>query len=84
MNIEFNPDRLSKPNASQPATTRQAVRAAADTSSLSAVSLEDKLNQSSTIRPNKVAEAKSKLSDTHYPPDYVLDRIAKLIAARIK
>jgi len=67
--------------SSQPVARRNASPPATDTVSLSTSgSLNSQMSQMSTVRPEEVARAKSLVSDTQYPPDYVLKRIAVLLA----
>ena len=44
-------------------------------------SLTSQLSKISMVRLEKVAQGQSLASDGQYPPDYVLDRIAVLLAA---
>ena len=38
----------------------------------------------SEVRPEKVEQARAKIAEESYPPDYLLDRIAVLLAIQIK
>jgi len=84
MEIEFNPSRVPKMEPSQTAARPSATAAADDTSFADSAALKDKLNNLSDVRPDKVAYAKNLVSDSKYPPDDVLDRIAVLLAIKVK
>ena len=84
MEIEFNPGRVPKPEPSQPAPRPSAAAAAEGTSFQDSAALQDKLKSLPTFRPEKIAQAKALVSDSNYPPDYVLDRIAVLLAINVK
>jgi hypothetical protein len=85
MEIDFNPSRIPKPEPGQP-TTRSGdappVAKAADVPP--SASLQSKLNDLPLIRPEKVAQASALVSDADYPPGYIVDRIATLLALHIK
>ena len=83
MEIEFNTkSRIPQAETSQPVAKRDTTPpAAADTVSFSASdSLKTQLSKGATSRPEQVARAKELVSDANYPPDYVLKRIASLLA----
>ena len=84
MEIEFNPGRVPKAEPSQPAARPSATPAADDTSFQVSAALQDKLKNLPAVRPEKVAQAKALVSDTQYPPGFVLDRIAVLLAIHVK
>ena len=85
MEIEFKTGRIPQAESSQPVARRDAVPAAPDTVSFSnSDSLKSQLNNISTVRPEQVANAKQLVSDPNYPPDYVLNRIAVLLAIHAK
>lgn len=84
MEIEFNPGRVPKAEPSQPVARPNAAAPADDTSFQVSAALQDKLKNMSTVRPEKVAQAKALVSDSNYPPNYVLDRIAVLLAIHVK
>ena len=85
MEIEFNPSRVPKTEPSQPAPRPDATAAAPDGASFSVTAaLQDKLKNLPAIRSEKVAQAKQLVSDSKYPPSDVLDRIAVLLAIRVK
>ncbi len=86
MEIEFNPNsRIPQAGPSQPAARRDITPAAPDSVSFSASdSLKSRLSQISTVRPEQVARAKELVADVAYPPDYMLDRIAVLLAIHAK
>jgi len=84
MEIEFNPGRVPKAEPSQPVARPSATPGADQTSFQVSAALQDKLKSMSTVRPEKVAQAKALLTDAQYPPGYVLDRIAVLLAIHVK
>jgi hypothetical protein len=85
MEIDFNPSRIPKPESGQPASrTGDSSAAAQPAASPSASSLESKLNDLPLIRPEKVAAASALVSDENYPPGYIVDRIAALLALHLK
>ena len=84
MEIEFNPGRVPKAEPSQPAARPSATPAADEVSFHGSANLQDRLKNIPDVRPEKVAYAKSLLSDSKYPPNDVLDRIAVLLAIHVK
>ena len=84
MEIEFNPSRVPKVEPSQTAARPNATAPADETSFPDSAALMDKLKNISDVRPEKVAYAKGLVSDSQYPPDDVLDRIAVLLAIKVK
>jgi hypothetical protein len=81
MEIEFNTSRLSPAESGSSAIRRDATTAATDAVSFSTSdSLKSQIKDLSTVRPEKVAKAKELVSNGHYPPDYVLERISVLLA----
>jgi hypothetical protein len=84
MEIDFNPSRGPKVDPSQTVARQEAVAPATDETSFRETSaLQDKLKNQQTVRPEQVAKAKSLLSDSQYPPNDIMDRIAILIASHI-
>ena len=85
MEIDFNPSRAPKADPSQTVARQDAAApATTDGTSFQGTSaLQDKLNNLQTVRPEQVARAKSLLSNSQYPPDDIMDRIAILIASHI-
>ncbi len=84
MEIEFNPSRVPKVEPSQTAARPSAAAPMDEASFQVSAALKDKLNSLSDVRPDKVAYAKDLVSDSQYPPDDVLDRIAVLLAIKVK
>jgi len=84
MEIEFNPGRVPKAEPSQPVARPSATPAGDATSFQVSAALQDKLKNMPMVRPEKVAQAKALVSDSNYPPGYVLDRIAVLLAINVK
>ena len=84
MEIEFNTSRIASRDSSQPTARADASPVAEQPSFPNATSLDTQLRELATVRPDKVAQAKSLLANTNYPPLELLDRIAHLIAVNIK
>ena len=86
MEIEFNANsRIPQAESKQPVARQDTTPAATDAASFSASdSLISQLNKIPTVRPEQVARAKELVADGHYPPDYVLNRIANLLAIHTK
>lgn len=84
MEIDFNPGRVPKVEPSQTAARPSASAPADETSFTVSAALQDKLKNLSDVRPDKVAYAKNLVSDSEYPPNDVLDRIAVLLAIHVK
>jgi hypothetical protein len=84
MEIEFNPSRIPKPDPGQPVARSGDSSAASSPESVpQSASLQSKLNDLPLIRPEKVASASALVSDSNYPPGYIVDRIAALLALHI-
>jgi len=83
MEIEFNLGRVPKVEPSQTAARPGAAASADSTSFPVSAALQDKLKNISDVRPEKVAYAKGLVSDSKYPPNDVLDRIAVLLAINV-
>jgi hypothetical protein len=84
MEIDFNPNRILKPDLSVPTARPAATRSASEAGAASpSASLEDKLNNLSLVRPEQVARAKELALSVTYPPVELLDRIANLLALRV-
>lgn len=84
MEVEFNPGRVPAAGPSQPAARPSATTAADATSFAVSSALQDKLKNLEAVRPEKVQLGNSLVSNPSYPPDDVLDRIAVLLAIRLK
>jgi hypothetical protein len=82
MEIEFN-TRIPQAG-STPTIARQDTAAAAtdDVSFSTSASLKSQLADLSTSRTEQLAKAKELVSDTTYPPDFVLKRVATLLAIK--
>jgi len=86
MGIEFNTSQVSRPGYQPPvnrASTADPATAQADSGNTT-YDLENRLQQIPLVRPEKVQASKDLVSDEKYPPDDVLDRIAILLATRLK
>ena len=84
MEIDFNPSRIPKPDVNQPVTRSGDNTAAPKTAGGPAPeSLQSKLNDLPLVRPEKVAQASALVSSSDYPPGYIVDRIAALLAFHI-
>ena len=84
MEIDFNPGRVPKVEPSQTAARPSAAAPADESSFPDSAALQAKLKSLTDVRPDKVAYAKGLVSDSQYPPDDVLDRIAVLLAINVK
>ena len=85
MKINLNSGGVPKAEPTQPAARTDATAAATDGTSFQATSaLTNKLKDLPAVRSEKVEKAKTLVSDSKYPPNDVLDRIAILLAARVK
>ncbi len=84
MEIEFNPGRVPPVEPSQTAARPSASAPVDETSFQGTEALQDKLKNQSDIRPDQVARARALVSDSKYPPNDVLDRIAVLLAINVK
>ena len=83
MEIEFNTNRIARRDSSQTVAQREAAPSASDTASFAnSASLQGKLNDLTTVRPEKVDQARSLLANPNYPPAELLDRIATLLAVK--
>ena len=83
MEIEFNTGRIGNREAGQPVTrpSTTATATATDSASFtSAATLERQLINVPTVRVDKVALAKTLITNPNYPPTELLDRIAALLA----
>ena len=84
MEIEFNPGRVPKVEPSQTVARPSAAAPVDGTSFQVSAALKDKLKSLPSVRPEKVAQAQALVSDSQYPPGYLLDRIAVLLAINVK
>jgi hypothetical protein len=83
MNIELNTSRIPKPTSGEPVTKRDTTPTVSDAASFpAATSLEARLSDIPAVRTDKVELAKSLISNSQYPPDDLLDRIAVLLAIK--
>ena len=81
MEIEFNTSRIAKRDATPPAARTDSAPSATDTTSFTAAtSLDSQLQSLPASRVDKVALAKSLISNPNYPPHELLHRIAALLA----
>ncbi len=84
MEISFNPSNIPDPAGTPPVTRRDAASSAQESNAFDNTdALKNSLNNLPTVRPEKVAHARALVSDVSYPPNYVLDRIANLLAMHI-
>jgi hypothetical protein len=83
MEIDFNPSRVPKAEPSQPAARPSAPASVDGTSFQDTAALQEKVKNLPSTRPEKVAAAKALMADTNFPPDYVLKRVAVLLATNI-
>ncbi len=86
MEIEFNPSRIPISGAGK-TTGRKSVASTASSATSLGVStdlLKSKLQEIPLVRPGKVGLGQALVADMHYPPDYVLDRVAVLLALNLR
>lgn len=84
MEIEFNASRVPKSGYSEPLKRQVASPQPSSTEVVhTADTLQSKLKEP-LVRPDTVAQAQNQVSDEKYPPNDVLDRIAVLLAIRMK
>ena len=85
MEIEFNPSRISNPPVPQLAAKSRAPAPGGDTASLDKTSaLKAAIGNIPLVRPEKVAAARTAISDTKFPPEAMMKAIASLIAEKIQ
>ena len=85
MEIEFNPSRPTNSPASQPTTKSQSAAQTPEPMSLgNAESLKTAINNLPVSSPEQVERAQALVSDTAYPSNDVLNRIAGLLAKNIE
>jgi hypothetical protein len=88
MEIDFNPGRIQKPESAQPAARKRTKPMVTGTAGAETVqltpSLKQKLDDVSSVRPEKVAQGKELVSSTTYPPVELLNRIATLLGVHLK
>ena len=86
MEIEFSPSQLPPPGQNGPVVRPGTTSAPAETPTFQGLGdLQSKLNDLALTRPDKVANAQAALSGgSKYPPDWLLDRIASLLAIHLK
>lgn len=85
MEIEFNPSRVPKPGFDTTVTRSGAPTAASEqTTFTDQRPLQSKLKDIPIVRPDQVEKARELASEGHYPPDWILERIATLLALNLK
>ncbi len=83
--IEFNPSRVPATGPNQPAARQDGAVSATDgTSFQDTEALQNQLKGLQAVRPEKVELGKTLVSDSKYPPNDVLDRIAVLLAIHVQ
>lgn len=81
MEIELNTSSIARREVTPPVTRKDPAAAATDLTSFTTTnSLEGQLREVAPTRVDKVALAKSLLNNPNYPPQELLDRIARLLA----
>lgn len=85
MEIEFNPNQLPVPRASSPVNGAPARGPAASQSPAlqGMAELQSKLNQIALTRPDRMGAVQLQLSNLQYPPDELLNGIARLLAMHL-
>lgn len=85
MELEFNPNRMPLKGYSEPVGQRVVAKTGASTDAPSNTNdLSNTPANVPLVRADKVAQAKLNVADEHYPPNYILDRIATLLAIKLK
>lgn len=85
MEIDFNAARIPPAESSLPAAkTVPTPMASATVSFAASDALKNQLDALPTVRPEQVAKARDLVSASDYPPDYLLKRIANLLAVNLK
>lgn len=85
MEIEFNTNKVNKPEPAPPVTRQDAVRRVEeDASFANTTALEAKLREIPDVRSEKLEQARALLANVQYPPDQVLNSLAALLAINIK
>jgi hypothetical protein len=83
MEIEFNTSRIPQAGSAPKIARPDTAAAATDDVSFSASdSLKSQLADLSASRPEQLAKAKELVANATYPPDYVLTRVATLLAIK--
>jgi hypothetical protein len=84
MEIEFNTNKLSKAEPAQPVSRQEAVRRVTEDTFQQTHALEARLKELPVVRPEKVEQAKTLVTDVQYPPDQVLRSLANLLAMKLQ
>ena len=84
MEVEFNVGLAANNPVSQTPARREPTQPAASAMSFeNTQALEQSLKEIPTVRPEAVGRAAALLSDTNYPSDEALDRVATVLAQNI-
>ena len=85
MEIEFNTGRIPQAESSPQTVKRASAPDVSASVSFSASdSLKSQLNSMAAARPEAVAKGKELAAESTYPPDFILDRVAVLLAVHAK
>jgi hypothetical protein len=85
MEINFNSGKIPSAESGQPVVKRTTAPGLSTTVSFPTVdALKSQLDSLPTSRADAVAKAKELVADSAYPPDYLLDRIANLLAIHLQ
>jgi hypothetical protein len=85
MKINFNTGSVPKAESGIPTTRPDTTTTATEGASFQATAaLKDKLKNQPAVRAEKVENAKNLVSNSKYPPNDVLDRMAVLLAIHVK
>jgi len=85
MEVELNPGRMVNTGISQPVARQQTAQPAENIMSFERIqALETNLKETAQIRPEAVARANALVSDSNYPGDESLSKIAGLLAKHIQ
>ncbi len=84
MEIEFNPSRIPTSGCHTPVSARGASQAGPEADRVAeAASLKDQWKVFSSIRAEKIDQAKALVADRNYPSDSLLECIAVLLSLHI-
>ena len=85
MEIEFNTNKLGKAEPAQPVSRQEATRRVTEDDAFQQThALENRLKELPVVRPEKVEQAKTLVTDVQYPPDQVLRSLATLLALKLQ
>ena len=85
MEIEFSPSQLPAPRATSPVKGANTTPAANEPPTLQGMAeLQRKLNDVALTRPDKMDAARAVIAEVNYPPEELLNGIARLLAIHLR